>query len=467
MNNKPRTEYRMLSIFSLVMITVGSVDSIRNLPATALFGSSLLFFFAAAAILFLLPSALVSAELSAAWPEHGGIYVWVKYAFGKRWGFLAIWFQWIENVIWYPTILSFVAGTIGYLISPSLATNEIFIVTVILCTFWGTTIINLLGMRSSAGFSNLCALTGLLLPMTLIIALGADWFFSGRPIQISFSPHALLPNLSNPQMWVAMTGVILSFCGMEIATVHARDVKNPQRAFPIALLLTTVILLFTLICGALSLAIVLPEHKISLVSGIMQAFDIFFSTYHMHWIMPIIALSLVIGSAGGVSNWIIAPTKGLAVAARDGHLPQFLSKENNKGAPAIMLILQAVIVTALLSVFLLMPSVNGSYWLLTALAAQLYMFMYIIMFAAGIWLRFSQPGQNRPFRIPGGNWGMIIVAGAGIIGSLAAVIIGFIPPYDIKVGGTLHYETMIIIGLLAMSAPPFILHYAKTWLKSR
>ena len=461
MNHATATEYRVLSVFSLVMITVGSVDSIRNLPATALFGSSLLFFFLVAALLFLLPSALVSAELSSAWPEHGGIYMWVKHAFGKQWGFLAIWFQWIENVIWYPTILSFVAGTIGYLISPTLATDKIFIITVILCTFWGTTLINLLGMRSSAWFSNICAITGLLLPMTLIIALGVAWFVSGRPLQISFTPHALLPNLSNPQMWVAMTGVILSFCGMEIATVHARDVKNPQRAFPIALIMTTVIILFTLICGALSLAIVLPEQKISLVAGIMQAFDIFFTNYHMHWIMPIIALSLVLGSAGGVSNWIIAPTKGLAVAARDGHLPHFLSQENKHGAPAIMLIAQALIVTILLSVFLLMPSVNGSYWLLTALAAQLYMFMYILMFAAGIWLRFSQAEQKRPFRIPGGNWGMIIVAGAGIIGALATIIIGFIPPYNIKIGSVLHYETMIIIGLLAMSAPPFILYYRK------
>ena len=53
----------------------------------------------------------------------------------------------------------------------------------------------------------------------------------------------------------------------------------------------------------------------------MQSFDAFFSGYHMHWIMPIIAVSLIIGGMGGVSNWIVAPTKGLLVAAQDGHLP--------------------------------------------------------------------------------------------------------------------------------------------------
>ena len=109
-----------LTLFSLVMITIGSVDSIRNLPATALFGSSLIFFFCLAAICFLIPCALVSAELASSWAKQGGVYIWVKEAFGQRFGFLAIWFQWIENVIWYPTILAFVAGTLGYLISPDL-----------------------------------------------------------------------------------------------------------------------------------------------------------------------------------------------------------------------------------------------------------------------------------------------------------------------------------------------------------
>lgn len=451
------SKLQVLSIFSLVMITVGSVDSIRNLPATALFGSSLIFFFTMAAIFFLIPSALVSAELSAAWPEQGGVYVWVKEAFGERFGFIAIWFQWIENVIWYPTILSFVAGTLGYLISPSLAHSKIFLIVVILCAFWGATIVNLFGMKHSARFGNFCAVSGLLLPMTLIIALGTAWIVSGHPLQISFRPDDLLPNLRNPQIWVALTGIMMSFCGMEIATVHAREVKDPQTAFPKALIISTIILLVTLIFGSLAIAIVLPEANISLVAGIMQSFDLFFTNYHMHWIMPIIAIMLVIGGMGSVSNWIVAPTKGLLVAAQDGHLPKHLSLENKYHAPAALLYYQAIIVTILMGVFLLMPSVNGSYWLLTALAAQLYMFMYLLMFLAGIYLRYKHPKQIRPFKVRG----MWLVAGAGIIGSLLTVVIGFIPPSNINIGSTLRYEILLIIGLVLMTLPPFIIYHAR------
>ena len=181
-----------LTIFSLTMITVGSVDSIRNLPATALFGSQLVFFFLLGALFFLIPTALVSAELSSGWPKQGGVYIWVKEAVGKKAGFLAIWLQWIENVIWYPTILSFVAGTIGYFIDPSLANNAYFLCLVIVCSFWGATFINLRGMHSSAILSNICAISGLLLPMALIIGLGAVWIVGGNPVQISFDSQSIL-----------------------------------------------------------------------------------------------------------------------------------------------------------------------------------------------------------------------------------------------------------------------------------
>jgi glutamate:GABA antiporter len=459
MSNKKHS----LTIFSLTMITVGSVDSIRNLPATALFGSQLIFYFILGAVFFLIPTALVSAELASGWAKQGGIYIWVKEAFGKKTGFLAIWLQWIENVIWYPTILSFVAGTIGYLINPALTSNPYFLWSVIVTCFWGATIINLRGMSSSAAFSTLCSLAGLLLPMSLIIGLGVAWITQGNPLQINFDVPSIVPHLSDKSMWVSLTAIMMSFCGIEIATVHANDVNNPQRAFPKALMYSVGIILSTLILGSLAIAIVLPGKDINLVAGIMQAFEAFFASYHMHWMMPVVAVMLVLGGLGGVSNWIIAPTKGLLVAAEDGNLPEAFQRTNANGAPVVMLITQALIVTVLSALFLFMPSVNGSYWLLTALAAQLYMLMYFIMFIAAIKLRISQPNHHRAFKIPGGMAGMLFVAGIGIIGVLTTLGVSFIPPQGIDVGSMARYETTLILGLILMCAPPFI----TTWRQSK
>ena len=163
-----------LNTFALTLLITGAIDSIRNLPASALFGSTLIFFFIFAAIVFLIPTALVSAELSANVNE-GGIYQWVRLAFGERVGFLAVWLQWINNVIWFPTILSFVAGTAAYIIDPALAENKFYLVGVILSLFWLLTIINLKGIRSSSKLTSFCAIFGLILPMTLIVILFVAW----------------------------------------------------------------------------------------------------------------------------------------------------------------------------------------------------------------------------------------------------------------------------------------------------
>ena len=245
--------------------------------------------------------------------------------------------------------------------------------------------------------------------------------------------------------------------------MHANDVNNPQRAFPRALIYSVGIILSTLILGSLAIAVVLPQQDINLVAGIMQAFDAFFARYHLVWLMPVVAVMLVMGGFGGVSNWIIAPTKGLLVAAQDGNLPPLFQRTNRQGAPVVMLVGQAIIVTLLSSLFLFMPSVNGSYWLLTALAAQLYMLMYLMMFLAAIKLRLKAPHHPRAFRIPGGLLGMLIVAGIGMIGVLTTLVVSFMPPDGIDIGSVSRYETTLICGLLLMCSPPFI----SSWLRGR
>jgi hypothetical protein len=448
---------KALSAFSLMMITVGSVDSIRNLPTTALFGSQLIFFFIFGALFFLLPTAFVSAELSSGLPFEGGIYIWVKEAFGKRWGFLAIWLQWIENVIWYPTILSFLAGTFGYLIAPSYAEDRWFLYITIVTAFTLASVVNFFGMRSSAWFSNFCAVGGLFIPMTMIIGLGVFWLMTGQPIQIHFSLQDLMPDFHSG-IWVSLTGVMMSLCGIEIATVHAKDVSNPQKTYPKVLFYSVIVILVTMILGSLAIALVIPQQNINLVAGIMQAFDMFFSMYHLQYILPLIALMIIIGGIGGVSNWIIAPTKGLMVAAQDGCLPKVFQKTNRYDAPIYLLVIQALLVWVLSLLFIFMPSVSGSYWLLTALAAQLYMLMYGMMFAAIMKLRKVHRLNTAAFKIPGGVFGFWMIILAGFIGVILTFGVSFIPPDHLNVGGSLRYHVIQVFGLILMMSPPF-------WLK--
>ena len=233
--NNLSTKTKGITTFVLVMLIVSAIDSIRNLPATALFGSSLIFFFILSAIVFLIPTALVSAELSSTWTEKSGIYHWTKLAFGEKTAFLAIWLQWINTMVWFPTFLSFMAGTLAYLINPALGQNKIYLVTVILSVFWLFTFINLKGVHTSAKFTNYCTIIGTIIPMIVIIVLAFMWIILGKPLQIHLTAATLVPKFNQSDNWISLTAIMSAFLGMELATVHVKEIHNAPKTFPKAL----------------------------------------------------------------------------------------------------------------------------------------------------------------------------------------------------------------------------------------
>ncbi len=466
MNN---SSSQKISVFALVLLITGAIDSIRNLPGTALFGSALIFFFVFSAIVFLIPVALVSAELSSAWSEEeGGIYSWVKHAFGDGIAFLAIWLQWINTLVWYPTILSFIAGTIAYLIDPELAQNKYYLISVILIIFWSLTIVGLSGLKASARFAGFCAIAGMIIPMGFIILLALIWLIKGNPIAINLSPSHLIPQWHDSQSWVSLTAIMTSFLGMELAAVHVRDVKNPQANFPKAMFFSVLLILFTMIFGSLAIAFVLPKDKISLVDGVMRAFDNFLQVYHLPWLLPILVVLLLIGSLGGMINWIISPAKGLLMAAKHDYLPKSLCTLNKHGVASRILLIQAILVTVLCSGFLLFPNVNAIYWLFTDLSTELYIMMYVLMFFAAWRIKGKFPTLNRPFAIPGGKIGYYLVCILGLIGCAITLVVGFIPPEQMMdVGGASHFRKVFSLGIIVMILPALFAYLRKKyWVKT-
>jgi amino acid transporter len=193
----------------------------------------------------------------------------------------------------------------------------------------------------------------------------------------------------------------------------------------------------------------------------MQAFSVFLDTFGLRWFVPVIAVLIFAGVLSQVSSWIVGPSKGLFATSRDGSLPPFFQKVNKNGVATNLLLVQGGIVTALSFMFLFMPNVNSSYWILTVLTIQLYLIMYVLMFAAALRLRYSRPEVKRAYRIPGGNPGMWLVAGIGILGAIFAIFIGFFPPAQIATGNIVFYEVFLVSGIIAMCLPPIIIHFVK------
>ena len=342
---------RVLSVFSLVMINVIAVDSLRTLPITAKLGLTLVSYYLVAAFAFFIPIALVAAELATAYPSTGGIYIWVREAFGRRAAFITIWLQWIYNVVWYPTILAFIAATIAYLFAPDLANNKFYLLGTIVPLFWIFTLLNCFGMKISSLVSIIGASLGTLVPMIGIITLGVLWMAQGRPIEVGY-PTSWFPDFSSIGNLSLFSAVLFGLLGMEMSAVHAEEVKNPQRDYPRALLYSTILVFATLVLGSIAIIIVVPDSKLSVVSGLIDAYAIFFDAYHIPWMTTLTAIFIIIGGLSGVSAWIIGPTKGLLIAARDGCIPQKFAQVNRFGAPVIILIAQGLIFTLLSSVFI-------------------------------------------------------------------------------------------------------------------
>ena len=452
-----------ISVLTLVLLITGAIDSIRNLPTTALFGSTLIFFSFFAAIVFLIPVALVAAELSSAWSEEeGGIYSWVQKAFGDAAAFFTIWLQWINTIIWYPTILLFLAVTMAYLINPELANNKAYLFTTYLILFWGLTFLGLSGLNASAGVASFCTIIGMIIPMLFFIFLAILWVIKGQPIAIRFNISNLIPHWGDTQSWISLTAIITSFLGMELAAVHVRNIHKPQRNFPRAMFFSVILILCTMIFGSLAIAIVVPHNKISLVGGVPEAFSAFFRTYHLAGVMPLVVLLLIVGSLGGMINWIISPAKSLMLAANKGFLPHSLVRLNKHGVPSRILIAQAVLVTFLCIAFLLFPSINAIYWLFTSLSTELYVMMYAMMFVAAIQLKRQFGDKPRTFSIPGGKLGYYFTCLLGLFGCILTLVIGFFPPAEsIDIGGAAHFRFIFSCGIVLMLLPAAIIYWVR------
>ncbi len=459
---------RPLSVFTLAMINVAAVSSVRNWPTIAEYGFSSIFFLALAAFVFFIPVSMVAAELATGWPKMGGVFAWVKEAFGHRTGFLAVWLLWLENVIYYPALVSFISGTLAYIINPELAEHPLYTLTFVIVVFWLTTLANLFGMKTSGWISTFGVIGGTIIPGSLIIFLAGLWIWDDRPLQIALNWNALIPDMSSPNQLVLFSGVLTALCGIEMSAVHANDVQNPQKNYPRAILLSAILILGLYMLGVLAVAIVVPQSEISLVSGSIQAFALFVDSYGLHWLTPLIALFLICGALGTLSTWIAGPSRGLLGAAQSGDLPPYFRKLNRNGMPVTLLIVQAVIVSIYSLVFLIMPSVSSAYWFLNAMLAQLYLIMYILMFAAAIKLRYKHPNVHRSYQIPGGKLGMWMVAGTGIIGAAATFFIGFFPPTQIQTGNQLFYIAALLLSiLLSCLTPSIILRFKKdSWTHS-
>ena len=456
-----------MGVFTLAIMNVTAVVSLRGLPAEAVYGLSSAFYYLFAAVVFLIPTALVAAELAAMFQDkQGGVFRWVGEAYGKKIGFLAIWLQWIESTIWYPTVLTFGAVALAFIgvndvHDMALASNRYYSLIVVLVIYWAATFISLKGMGWVGKVSKMGGLIGTIIPAGLLVLLAIMYLVSGGRSQMDFS-GSFLPDLTNFDNLVLAASIFLFYAGMEMGGIHVKDVENPSKNYPKAVFIGSLITVIIFVLGTFSLGIIIPEKDINLTQSLLVGFDNYFKYVHASWLSPIIAIALAFGVLAGVLTWVAGPSKGIFAVGKAGYLPPFFQKTNGNGVQKNILYLQGIAVTLLSLLFVVMPSVQSFYQIMSQLTVLLYLIMYMLMFSGAIYLRYNMKKANRPFRIgKSGNGLMWFIGGLGFCGSLLAFVLSFIPPDQIAVGSNTVWFTVLIVGCIVVVAAPFIIYAAK------
>lgn len=461
---RPAKSLLGMGVFTLAMINISAIVSLRGMPAESTYGLSSVFYYIFAAAFFLIPVSLVAAELTTGWPQKGGVFRWVGEAFGPKWGFLAIWLQWIQNTIWFPTVLTFAAVSLAF-IGPdqrwdeALSANKWYALIIVLAVYWCATLLNFKGMKMSGVVTKWGTMLGTVIPAAILIICGAVYWISGRPILLDMSADKLIPDLTKFDNLVLAASVFLFYSGMEMSAVHVKDVRNPGRNYPLAILASAIITVCIFVFGTIAIGFIIPEAKINLVQSLLITYDQFFDIFGVPWLGGVIAACLALGVLAQVTAWVMGPSKGLLQVGMAGYLPPVMQRTNKNNVQVAILLIQGGIVTLLAFMFVIMPSVQTAYQVISQLTIILYLIMYMLMFSAAIYLRHKEPDVARSFRIPGGKYlGMWIIGGLGMIASISAFLVSFIPPAQIPVGSPVLYIAILGVGMVIFAGIPFLVY---------
>jgi glutamate:GABA antiporter len=443
-----------LSWLAMALLTLGSVGDLGAAPATAVLGLASVVLYVVPAIVFLLPASLVSAELASGWT--GGVYNWVSEGLSPRMGFVAIWCQFAQTTFYYPAVLAYIASTLAYVFAPSLAHSGLYTSVVVIVVFWAAVLVSARGVLATGRLASYGVFIGTLIPGLLLVLLAAIYLLQGHASAAPLSAHHVLPG------WSGLTGIVLfvnsffTYAGVEVNAVHVDELRDAPREFPKATLLAVVLILLVFIFPTLAISVAVPAPHISFTAGVMQAFKSLLDHFGLSVLTPIIAVGLVVASVSGLLDWLTGPSTGLLDIARDrGYLPRYFQQLNAQGVQLHILVAQGIIITLIGLLYAVVPAVSRAYWVFAALATEVYLIMYVLMFVAAINLRRRQPEHPRGYRAPA----LVAICVVGTLASAGACVVGLLPPSQLGHITTVPYllallAATLLVGLL----PPLLLH---------
>ncbi len=451
---------KKLTRFGFFAMTASLFITVYEYPTFAASGKTLIFFLLLCGLFWFLPVALSSAELaSIKGYQEGGIYSWVGKPLGEKFGFAAIFFQWFQITVGFVTMIYFIIGTMSDILNiPEMNKNPFIKFLTVVVIFWLLTLLQFKGTKTTARLAKLGFSIGIVVPVLIMLVLAIKYFMSGHTVSPNFSESHFFPDKKNI---AALTSFMLAYMGVEASAPHITDLENPKKNYPMIMIVLVIVGMALSTIGGSVVSMVL-HGQISSNEGVVQALQVLISPGKNSW--GVIALGCLVsfGVMAQVSSWIVSPTEGLLFVATKGLLPTRFKKVNNADVPVPLLILQGIVVTIWAAVLTFGSGSSGgnvSFQTAISLTVLIYLSAYLLFFIAYFVVIFKKKDLPRDYQIPGGQAGKIIVAGAGLLLSAAAMVTAFFVPDTLAKNEAKTYISLLVVSFVITIALPFLFYH--------
>ena len=438
--------HRVLGFRDLVLLNIAAVVGLRWLSTAAQIGPSSLGLWSLALLVFFLPLALAVLELSSRLPGEGGLYLWSKAAFGDLHGFIAGWCYWISNMVFFPTLLLFLAGISVYIAGDRwlpLAGSAVYNSVYCLAALWAATILNIFGLERARWLQNIGGIAIWLTTALILLAAGVAWqrFGAATPI----TPASAMPDFGSLSTYATLAIIAGAYTGLELGPILGGEIREPRRTIPRALLLAGVLIAVIYLLGTLALLVALPTRQIDMIGGIPQALAAVGDRIGLPFFGSLTASLLTLVSLGGLGAWITGTARLPLVFGVDRYLPAAMATLHPRYAtPHVALLTQAAIVSVILVATLSGSAIHEAYLILIDMTLILTFIPLLYLFASLPALRRQATGGDEGItRVPGGRLGCWLVTGLGLGMTALTIVTSLVPPantvhpglFFLKVGG--------------------------------
>ncbi len=444
---------RVLGRADLVLFTVCAILTIDTLASSAAMGVAWFSWWLITMTVFFIPYGLITAELGSAWAGEGGIYVWVREAFGPWWGSQAAWWYWINNATWVPSVYLIFAGTF----------SQIFLKThspwqdagIAIALTWVTVAIGIVRLEVSKWVPNLGAVVKSLIFFILGI-LGLSALFHGKKPANDFSPSAFVPKWNDTLAY--LPALLYSTFGFELMSSAGEEMRDPRRDVPRVILWSgaLIAILYSFAIGGILFAV--PIGKLSIVTGTWDALAVLGKEWGRAGdvVVYVLGIGFLYACVANVVTWSLGSNRVAAVAAEEGVLPPALGRLHPRfKTPHVAFVVMGLVSTVLLAGgAALSKSQSNIFWMTFRFSALFLLLSYLLVFPAFVVLRKRRPDQPRPYRVPGGKGAAALAGWVCTLYIFGASVLFFVPSptsqEPLKETLILSAETIvtIVIGIL-------------------